>query len=131
MKNNPFFICFLHIPAEDRVTSRKMSPRAETGYFVGFDGDHGHVYLVWYPDSKKVKKSRDVNFYEDRTYRDDHEDPGRATVAPTPKGPIVPETGTSINFENTLLHEAIAKIDNAKDLPAQDDVANDPLDGKS
>ncbi|GAA92414.1 hypothetical protein RIB2604_00803080 [Aspergillus luchuensis] len=100
-----------------------MSPRAETSYFVGFDGDHGYVYLVWYSDSNMVKKSRDVTFYEDCTYRDDREDPGRAAAAPTPKGPIMPETGTSINFENTLLHEAIAKIDTskdlAKDLPAQ------------
>lgn len=96
-----------------------MSPRAETGYFIGFDGDHGHVYLVWYPDSNMVKKLRDVTFYEDRTYRDDCKDTGRAAAAPTSKGPIMPETGTSINSEKTLLHEAIAKIDTAKDLPVQ------------
>ncbi|KAI2966591.1 hypothetical protein CBS147324_7348 [Aspergillus niger] len=123
--------CYQHIPVEDRVTSRKMGPRADTGYFVGFDGDHGHVYLVWYPASNKVKKSRDVTFYEDRTYKDDHEDPGRTPAAPTPKGPIIPESGTSINFDNTILRAIKnTEIDNAKALPTQNDTADEPVRGR-
>ena len=81
-----------------------------------------------------MKKSRDVTFYENYTYRDNHENPGRATTASISKSLIMPETGTSINFENTLLHEVIVKTDTvkdlAKDLPAQDNVANEPVCGR-
>ena len=44
--------------------SRKMDPRAEKGFFVGTEGFHGHVYLVWLPQSHRFVRARDVRFNE-------------------------------------------------------------------
>jgi hypothetical protein len=62
---------WVHIPKEDRVTSQKMSPRAHTGFYVGNEGDHGHLWRVWVPALKRVVRSRDVTFDESRTYKNE------------------------------------------------------------
>ena len=88
---------YVHIPAEDRTRSQKLNPRASIGYLVGFDGDHGHVYHVWFPDSDKVKRSRDVTFDETKTYRTDRKDPDMQKQLP-----LTPEAGGSIQLGEIL-----------------------------
>jgi hypothetical protein len=56
---------YVHIPEEDRVKALKMLPRARVGRLIGYDGDHGHVYKVWMPETGEIKRSRDVTFWED------------------------------------------------------------------
>ncbi|OXV08824.1 hypothetical protein Egran_03413 [Elaphomyces granulatus] len=52
---------YIHIPSEDRVKSLKMLPRAKIGRLVGYEGDHGHVYKIWMPETGEIKRSRDVS----------------------------------------------------------------------
>ncbi|CEL09510.1 hypothetical protein ASPCAL12645 [Aspergillus calidoustus] len=82
---------WVHIPAEDRVKSQKMSPRAHIGYYVGTEGDHGHVYRVWVPKTGRIHRSRDVTFDESRLYNDDHDDHGIPIEEPSEDE--IPEPG--------------------------------------
>lgn len=75
---------YMHIPEEDRVTARKMLPKAEIGRLVGYVGDHGHVSKVWLPATGDVKFSRDVTFWEgpEDGMIDEIEDPTPPTTRP-------------------------------------------------
>jgi hypothetical protein len=55
---------YMHIPNEDRVKARKMLPKVEIGRLMGYMGDHGHIYKLWFPTTGNMKFSRDVNFWE-------------------------------------------------------------------
>ncbi|EED11570.1 hypothetical protein TSTA_008660 [Talaromyces stipitatus ATCC 10500] len=55
---------YMHIPEEDRVKARKMLPKTEIGRLMGYMGDHGHIYKIWFPATGDVKFSRDVTFWE-------------------------------------------------------------------
>ena len=89
---------WVHIPKEDRTTSQKMEPRAQLGYYVGTEGDHGHVWRIWIPKSRKVVRSRDVTFDESRVYKDDYDADGIAIENPdeTPI-PVVPGQAAHIS----------------------------------
>ncbi|KAI2967818.1 hypothetical protein CBS147482_10946 [Aspergillus niger] len=122
---------YQHIPQEDRVASQKMGPRAKVGYFVGFDGDNGHVYYVWDPISDKIKRSRDVKFNEDRTYKDDKEDPGGVpTREPDPKGPTPAGPGAALKLDNAFLHQTTNISDNTRALIEQPDPEEDVIRGR-
>lgn len=49
---------FCHIPKEKR---KKWSPKAEKGFFVGYD-EHSKGYRIWFPCKGKVEIRRDVFF---------------------------------------------------------------------
>jgi hypothetical protein len=53
-----------------------MKPRAYQGYYVGTEGDHGHVWRVWVPEKNRLFRSRDVTFDETRRYADDYDRDG-------------------------------------------------------
>jgi GAG-pre-integrase domain len=79
---------YMHIPKEDRTKALKMQPRAKIGRLVGYEGDHGHVYQIWFPDTGEVKRSRDVTFFEGDSDQDDD----FTSILPTPKPkPPAPE----------------------------------------
>ncbi|EED13506.1 hypothetical protein TSTA_097620 [Talaromyces stipitatus ATCC 10500] len=55
---------YVYIPIENRVKAEKVKPKALIGRLVGYVGDHGHVYRIWYPDTGKTVVTRDVTFWE-------------------------------------------------------------------
>jgi hypothetical protein len=42
----------------------KMLPRAKIGRLIGYEGDNGHIFKIWYLDTGKIVRSRDVTFWE-------------------------------------------------------------------
>lgn len=52
----------------DRAIPRreKMRPKAHIGFLVGYDSTN--IYLIWIPSQRKVIRTRDVIFDEDRSY---------------------------------------------------------------
>jgi hypothetical protein len=61
--------CYTHIPKEKR---RKWDPKAEEGYFVGYDLDT-KGYRVWFPCKNQVKTHRDIVFVNQK-YQDHQRD---------------------------------------------------------
>lgn len=59
-------LTYKHTLIEDRQQGRKYQPKAEKGYLVGYDSNHGHVYKIWILRTGKVHQSRDVTFDENR-----------------------------------------------------------------
>ena len=58
--------CYVHVPVgQKRAKGDKMAARAVGGYLVGYEGEHGHLYRVWIPSTRKVIRSRDVIFRND------------------------------------------------------------------
>ena len=54
---------YVQIPPEKRTTSRKLDARADIGILVRYKEDH--IYRIYIPYSKKVKRSSNVRFDED------------------------------------------------------------------
>ena len=54
---------YVQIPPEKRTTSRKLDTRADIRILVRYEGDH--IYRIYIPYSKKVKRSLNVRFNED------------------------------------------------------------------
>ncbi|EED12695.1 conserved hypothetical protein [Talaromyces stipitatus ATCC 10500] len=50
---------YVYIPIENRVKAEKVKPKALIGRLVGYVGDHGHVYRIWYPDTGKTEGDED------------------------------------------------------------------------
>ena len=57
---------YVRIPEEDPdfVKARKTRVRSRKGAFVGTEGIHGHIFVVWIPEKKRLFRSRDVEFRE-------------------------------------------------------------------
>ena len=53
---------YVQIPPEKRTTSRKLDARADIGILVRYKEDH--IYRIYIPYSKKVKRSLNVRFNE-------------------------------------------------------------------
>lgn len=92
---------YIHIPQADRVQSMKMADRANVGYLVGYEGDHGHIFKVWIPENNRVYRSRDVKFIESRTYKDDREEPGPAVPMGGVPRPNQPTGGGAYYYNST------------------------------
>lgn len=75
LKHIKIFGCraYVHIPKEDRVKSQKIDPRADIGYLVGYKEENSHIYKIWIPSKNKVIRTRDVTFYEEKTYQDNQQ----------------------------------------------------------
>jgi hypothetical protein len=58
---------YVRIPEEDPefIKARKTKERARKGAFVGTEGQHGHIFIVWIPEKKRLFRSRDVQFREE------------------------------------------------------------------
>ena len=58
---------YIRIPEEDPdfVKARKTKERARKGAFVGMEGQHGHIFVVWIPEKKRLFRSQDVQFREE------------------------------------------------------------------
>lgn len=56
---------YVTIPPELRVQSAKMAPRAFIGHLVGYEGQNGHVYRIYNPQTRRITRERDVVFWED------------------------------------------------------------------
>jgi hypothetical protein len=67
--------CYTHIPKEKR---RKWDPKAEEGYFVGYDLDT-KGYRVWFPCKNQVKTHRDIVFMNQK-YQDHQRDNDKDVV---------------------------------------------------
>jgi Reverse transcriptase (RNA-dependent DNA polymerase) len=94
-------IAYKQIPKEDRVQAEKMGPRAQVGHLVGYEGDHGHIYLVYIPSSTgmgKVIRSRDVTFNK---YDDDSGNIVPSAPIPPP-APKHPGFGQSLRIDTTV-----------------------------
>ena len=57
---------YVRIPEEDPdfIKARKTRERSHKGAFVGTEGTHGHIFVVWIPEKKRLFRSRDVEFRE-------------------------------------------------------------------
>lgn len=58
---------YVNIPPEKRIKSKKMRPHAWLGYLVGYTGEHGHLFKIYDPITKKVSTHRDVVFWETKS----------------------------------------------------------------
>jgi hypothetical protein len=54
----------IHPDSHEYVQGAKMAPRAKRCRLIGYEGLNGHIFYVWDPDTRQVRKSRDVWFKE-------------------------------------------------------------------
>ena len=62
---------YVRIPEEDPefIKARKTRERSHKGAFVGTEGIHRHIFVVWIPEKKRLFCSCDVEFREAPKYR--------------------------------------------------------------
>ena len=98
---------YYQIPEERRVKANKIEPRRRIGYLVGYLGDHGHLFKIWFPDKNELKITRDVDFHEGKD-----DEPPLFTPSPGPPDDSGPNNeGFANDFRFTLTSEA------RKDVP--------------
>jgi hypothetical protein len=63
-------LAFAHIPEEHHLSKVDPHGRGLKGIFIGIDDNHSSTYLVWVPKYDEIIRSRDVDFFEHKNYRD-------------------------------------------------------------
>lgn len=94
-------VAYQHIPIEEHSQGKKYEPHMMKGCLVGYEGDNGHIFKVWVPESGKVYQSRDVTFYEGDEPLPKTKDPV-PLVAQEKQGPLVNATTDNNDNEVTV-----------------------------
>ena len=55
---------YVHLKGAYQANTDKFGPRAEVGRLVGYDGHHGKIFYVWFPDTGRIARVSSVRFSE-------------------------------------------------------------------
>ena len=76
-----------------------MAIRAYIRRFVGYEGDHGHIWRIWDPKTNKINRTRDVDFVKiDYKYKGDWDKDEVIPINPPIFGPLT--SGPAINTQS-------------------------------
>jgi hypothetical protein len=105
-------LAYRHIPIEDRAKGQKWQHRAKVGHLIGYEGDHGHIYVIWHPETNKIHRTRDAVFHEGRN---DYPGPAAGDDLSKPIGPQLPKEPRGPTM---VIHRDSRKRNAGKNLPA-------------
>jgi hypothetical protein len=57
-----FCKAYMHIPQEDYIKLLKTLSCTKISQLIGYKGNYGHIFKIWYPKTSKIIRSRDVTF---------------------------------------------------------------------
>ena len=93
---------------------------------MGYVGDHGHLFKIWFPDKNEIKITRDVDFHEGKD-----DEPPLFTPSQRPPDDSGPNNqGLVHDFRFTLISDVGKDFQNSKLLENQPQNDEEPITGR-